>query len=539
MRVQNRLLLVFLVYFHSVSLFAEETDTPFAFYALDSDELVGLEAYAGKIVVLDFFAHWCLPCLPASQALEAEIQKHYQTNNGNPQGIGVEVVGINIDQSLPARTKFYLRKAGLTHVLDDKSGTVHKSLGGSGIPFIVVLDGRNVTPQQPNWEVVATITGFEGAAPIREVIDRIGLDAPVNEESLPKPSSWLARFLQPVQTQLLDASVESLHSNSIELLDTSFRYRHSVPGINIDLAISLGNIGIEYQPPPPPHSFSSETPLERTERMQSYQATLRETAAKPLLFNATAGLYDGYADFRSVWIDERYRQIFETIPQYIYADPKGWNIGAGGRWEYLPASGFLQFDLAYQHDIVSPGYEITTREGLVRGIDELDTWAGTIGFENALSPRIRTLHQFAIVDTTQREPRFSYSGSLNYAAGEKWVWRPTVGYVKEEPDFSATTVGLGVDYEYNSAWTFGLHGRYYEDTGEIEDIVVISSAAPPLAGWQLGGSLRWSGEGRTFRIQAGHYHTDYEEPGPGQVEFFHLYNDRDWLYLEGALTIEF
>lgn len=523
----------------SISALAAETAPKLDFYKWESEEVVGLSGFEGKIVVLDFFAQWCLPCLPASQGLEKEIQQHYQAQGGNPQGIEVEVVGINIDQSLPVRTQFYVKKAGLTHVLDDKQGAVYKSFGGQGIPFIVVLDGRNASPEEANWEIVKKFTGYEGTGPIRTVIDQVGLQNPSIEQPQPNKSSWLARFLKPAQTQLMEASIESLRSDSVELLDTSFRYRHSVPGIDIDLAITLGEIDIEYQPPPPPHSFSTEIPLERTERMQSYQLSFRETEVKPLLFNLSTRLYEGYADFRSVWIDERFRQLNQSHPLYSFADPKGWNVGGGGRWEYLPASGFLQFDMAYQYDRISPGYEWIIGQGLVRGINELDTWVGTIGFENVLSPRIRTLHQFAMVDTTAREPRLSYSGSLNYAAGEKWVWRPTVGYVQEEPTFDATSLGLTVEYEINPTWTLGVNGRYYEDSGEIEDIAVISAAAPRLDAWQLGGSLRWAGEGRYFRLQAGHYQTDYEEPGTGQVEFFHLYNDRDWFYLESTFSIEF
>ena len=69
--------------------------------------------------------------------------------------------------------------------------------------------------------------------------------------------------------------------------------------------------------------------------MFSYQTGLRRTGGNPLLLNISGGLYDGYADFRSVWIDERFRQINETSPFYSIAQPRGWNIAAGARWEYM------------------------------------------------------------------------------------------------------------------------------------------------------------------------------------------------------------
>ena len=499
----------------------------------------GLEDFAGKIVVLDFFAHWCAPCLPASRALEEGIQKHYQSQGGNPQGIAVEVVGVNIDQTLPARTRFYVKKAGLSHVLEDAGGTVHKALGGSGIPFIVVLDGRDVPTGGGNWQIVKKFTGFDGVSPIHEVIDTIGQEGQLATESEDNRPNWLTQLAAPVQAMLLEASVESLRSDAVDLLDTSFRYRHSVPGLDLDLALSFNEIGVGYQPPPDPHSFSSEVPVDRKERMKAYQASLRETSSGPLLFNVSAGIYDGYADYRSVWIAERYRQLNQYAPEYQEADPNGWNVGAGGRWEYLPASGFFQLDVAYQHDVVSPGYEWTILQGLVRGIEDLDTWSATAAFENVLTPRIRTLHQFAVAKTTAREARYSYLGSLNYAAGEDWVWRPTIGFVQESPTFDALSLGLSVEYALGDNWTAGINGRYYGDTGEIEDLAVISSAAPPMDAFQIGGSLRWAGEGKSFRLQAGHYETRYDEPGLGQVEYFHLYQGRDWVYIESAFSIGF
>ena len=81
--------------------------------------------------------------------------------------------------------------------------------------------------------------------------------------------------------------------------------------------------------------------------------------------------------------------------------------------------------------------------------------------------------------------------------------------------------------------------RHYDDTGEIEDVAVISSAAPPMDALQLGVGIRWTGDGRAFRVQVGHYRTRYDEPGSGQVEYYHLYQDRNWLYLESSFSLTF
>ena len=251
------------------------------------------------------------------------------------------------------------------------------------------------------------------------------------------------------------------------------------------------------------------------------------------MLNLSGGLYDGYADFRSVWIDERFRQINEASSLYSIAQPRGWNIAAGARWEYMPTSGFAQFDIIHQSDIVSPGYEWKIGRGLVRGINSLKTWAGTFGLENILTPRIRTFHQLSAIDTTARENRFSYQGSLNYAAGEDWVWRPTFGFTKEDPSFTSTTFGLTLEYELDDEWTLSLAGRHITILERsrmwLSSQMPAPSGSPPTR-W----GVRWTNSNQAFQFQVA-YQSHYDEPGPGRVEY-HLYQDRDWLYLEGSFS---
>lgn len=157
---------------------AAERAADFALQRFDGKGTVKLSDFAGKVVVLDFFAYWCSPCARSSPLVEEQVQKYYASKQGNPHGIPVQVVSINVESNDVKQTKAFIEKHRVDLVLNDRDGETLKALGGKGLPYFVVIDGTQGTPDQPIFKVVYARAGFEGAEKLRSLIDRLGARQP-------------------------------------------------------------------------------------------------------------------------------------------------------------------------------------------------------------------------------------------------------------------------------------------------------------------------------------------------------------------------
>jgi thiol-disulfide isomerase/thioredoxin len=89
---------------------------------------VTLASEAGKIVVLDFWATWCRPCLASLPRLDALAKRHRD----------VVVIAINLDDAKEARELFDAEHYQMLLVEDD--GDTRLRYGVAGIPHTVVID---------------------------------------------------------------------------------------------------------------------------------------------------------------------------------------------------------------------------------------------------------------------------------------------------------------------------------------------------------------------------------------------------------------
>ena len=109
---------------------------PFALTAKDlSGKPLTLVQYKGKVVLMDFWATWCGPCVGEMPNVIASYKKYHAS--------GFDVVGISLDQDKTALTSFVAKnKMPWRQVFDGKGwgSAVAKQYGVQSIPFGLLLN---------------------------------------------------------------------------------------------------------------------------------------------------------------------------------------------------------------------------------------------------------------------------------------------------------------------------------------------------------------------------------------------------------------
>lgn len=97
---------------------------------------IDLSAYKGRVVLLNFWATWCAPCIREMPSLDL-LQ-------GRLGGKSFAVVAVSIDRTGYARIAPFLKRIQVTklHVYLDKSSTLYRKFGVQALPTTFVIDHK-------------------------------------------------------------------------------------------------------------------------------------------------------------------------------------------------------------------------------------------------------------------------------------------------------------------------------------------------------------------------------------------------------------
>lgn len=546
------------------------------------EENVAAELDGSKVVVLDFFAHWCGPCVVLSRrlhGLEADL---------NAQGKPINVLPINVEKRNPAATRRFMQQAGMKTAYVDPSGDLVKQFSISSLPFVIVLIPRN---EPGEFEVLKTFSGTPEMESVRSLLlsamaseepsmDRHEESVLVNAEPIETTFS-VSEFSEPklipvntvpeivvgdepkanrteasvtVEAEPMEVEAEprfnsveepsrsvfgiydSLSAPDIAINNSSITGQFPIGQVEVSVGISRNDSQVDYQPS---GLDLVGVAYRRNEAMN--QVSLNGSWEFDQRFTGLLSLarYEGFTDYKSVWIDEFYNQQFSLFPNFRDVTPRGHSISLGGRWEYIPGLATFDVVVGYQYDRISPAYEAIPFEPLQVGLIDLDTASLRLVFENVLTPRVRVKQQFQLVDTTARDIRASYFGTANIAVDDDWVLRIDLGATVESPGFDSFQSAVSLEYDIDERWFFHGFFRRYNDSGEIVDPTIISTAAPALDTELFGIGVTWVKDRWSFHVSLGDYDTQYDDVPSSSFQFENLYLDREWDFFRTQLSVTF
>jgi thiol-disulfide isomerase/thioredoxin len=121
----------------AAALKAGERPTQVTLSDLTGARVVLPDAYAGKVLVIHFWASWCAPCFREIDALESVF--------GEYRARGVAPVSVNVGETRGVVADALRNRTVSYPILLDTDATTARLYGVAGLPTTFVLDRKGIT----------------------------------------------------------------------------------------------------------------------------------------------------------------------------------------------------------------------------------------------------------------------------------------------------------------------------------------------------------------------------------------------------------
>lgn len=143
---------------HRATAVEESRPAPdFTLPDLVSDRPISLRDFRGRIVVLNVWASWCLPCREEAPGLQATWEAY--------RSRGIQFLGSNyVDDRYAARA--FTDEFGITYPsVFDPAGRLAADYGSFGLPSTFVIDGSQ--------RIRVRFTGYVTSEQLRRILDQL------------------------------------------------------------------------------------------------------------------------------------------------------------------------------------------------------------------------------------------------------------------------------------------------------------------------------------------------------------------------------
>jgi len=135
---------------------------------------VPLSQLEGKVLFIDFFAHWCPVCRGAAPQIEREIDDWYTSRGGNLDGVPLLHIGANLqaDNNNANRnaTTTFIQTYHIPLTIQDPSRRLQGRFGPtSGQPTFVIINGVTNSPTHRPWELIFARFSYQDSTQSRPI----------------------------------------------------------------------------------------------------------------------------------------------------------------------------------------------------------------------------------------------------------------------------------------------------------------------------------------------------------------------------------